>query len=376
MSQVYFEYDTTITIKEIDELNVPGITLCTSNAFSFLDKNILKHQQDEINKISNLPKNEYLEKVKQINKTYASNSEIMKLPINEINKLQRNVSETLSGCTVSLYDNNNYFIKDIPCSNFRNETTMNYSHKCFALFYQSVTEREKVNEEIKRNKNVPQLKIFFKVHTLMSLFIHSPQTIPIGGEAYFCGAYNGHYTTFIYSKHTTKLLPPPYKTNCRNYYEDGYESQKDCYESCVTNITIEKCNAWPELINAPINVTYRFVGKIHSPGIYPKCMNDVPVYDICKKKCLQPDCISEQYLFRQQWKQESKDAWILITVPYKSTEYIHAPKLQLVEYLCYLGSIVSMWFGLSILSLFSKGEQVVNIIKSKQFHISLNTNSK
>src|SRR2546423_741234 len=55
-----------------------------------------------------------------------------------------------------------------------------------------------------------------------------------------------------------------------------------------------------------------------------------------------------------------RDGWVSLYAPeLPDTNYEYLPKFETVEFLCYLGSVISMWVGWSILSLYSGLRHVI-----------------
>lgn len=82
-----------------------------------------------------------------------------------------------------------------------------------------------------------------------------------------------------------------------------------------------------------------------------KCLN------VCSKM---KDCVSEYYSmsvigqFERTHHLSQYDQFhgIYIYLPSGlNTRYIHSPRLHLIEYICYFGSVFSLWFGFSIIAL-------------------------
>ena len=80
-------------------------------------------------------------------------------------------------------------------------------------------------------------------------------------------------------------------------------------------------------------------------------------------KCSKLNCVSEYYEFRvvRTWEEASnwlgqKSVMEVILPPTPEVDYIHNPKLETVEFVCYVASVLSIWFGFSIFTLYSQAK--------------------
>ena len=134
---------------------------------------------------------------------------------------------------------------------------------------------------------------------------------------------------------------------------------------CKSRIAKEKCStngsAVYEYSPSSVNERGLFVGYRSRPHLWAKCTNKTNIYEICLDECSQPDCHLEEYSYRQTNKRpyphlngsDCDVARIRVSSTQLDLVYIHNSKLQLVEVLCFLGSTMSLWFGLSVWSLYS-----------------------
>jgi len=80
-------------------------------------------------------------------------------------------------------------------------------------------------------------------HYGYDIFIHPPH-VTIHGISYKkkFRAQTARMIYYSYSRTFMNLLQSPYQTNCKDYAKIGYQSQQDCIEKCIINITVDRCN--------------------------------------------------------------------------------------------------------------------------------------
>lgn len=120
---------------------------------------------------------------------------------------------------------------------------LTYYKKCFFIASQLHDERSdkyKVDHDtVLRDNGFPlfQIKLNNKYLDQLVIFIHS-RTTPflgfMGGQTNGIHLNNTKYASYTlnYVKTTTKLLKPPFKTNCRDYRLIGYRTLSHCIVSC------------------------------------------------------------------------------------------------------------------------------------------------
>ena len=173
----------------------------------------------------------------------------------------------------------------------------------------------------------------------------------------------------------TNLLPSPYQTNCFDYTTIGCKSRSDCIDKCNIEGRLKECNSLPLWTNVDgRNGKDRYLFGI--------CNSDFN-YSICENKYKSPDCTNEYYKFKlisdqklsQSYEGEAlanhlmglnqtvvKDIDLLVHVNILfgdqfDTVYNHTPQQYPVEFICFIGGIISLWTGLSVLSIYTHGTQ-------------------
>ena len=185
-----------------------------------------------------------------------------------------------------------------------------------------------------------------------------------------------------YSRTVTNLLPSPYQTNCLNYTRIGCKSRSDCIDKCHIEMSLKQCNSLPLSTNiGPIltdihrhNDKYQFSISLCSINFN---------YSICEDKYNSPDCTNDYYSFKLimdsnfenllnepvfdgvlsslnvMGKLSRNDSDLLTHIKIvfgdePDTIYSHSPQQYPVEFICFIGGVISLWTGFSIISTYAK----------------------
>ena len=146
-----------------------------------------------------------------------------------------------------------------------------------------------------------------------------------------------------------QLLESPYRTDCKFYRtSSSYLSRKDCIRKCKLRVSIEKCGyIWGD-IDLMRDEKSVFFGDIHNQS----CIEDIKFLTICSKECPHSDCNIEYYepilIVEYAYNYEYEYSSLHLEIPKKpETAYFHEPRIETIEFICYLASTVGLWFGLS-----------------------------
>ena len=168
------------------------------------------------------------------------------------------------------------------------------------------------------------------------------------------------------------LLPSPYQTNCLDYKTIGCKSRSDCVEKCHIKMSLKQCNSFPLFTNVDRR------NDKHEFSLVTLCSINFN-YSICQDKYKSPDCKNEYYSFKlimdsdfkSRMNQQAFDIVLSslnktgkITRNYSDslthvriifgdepdTIYNHSPQQYPVEFICFIGGVISLWTGFSIIS--------------------------
>ncbi|KAI1283237.1 hypothetical protein HDE_12725 [Halotydeus destructor] len=145
---------------------------------------------------------------------------------------------------------------------------------------------------------------------------------------------------------TVRRLTKPYPGKCHNYLQDGYLSASDCMEQCTARTIVNETNRWPRSVAAPSSLDLKLSLRNDSATQQQANVD-------CERFCPLSDCRKRTY-FVVKTKSNSSARFVSIGVKPASDcdmQYDEIPLLQLIEFLCYIASILSFWFGSSIWSM-------------------------
>lgn len=149
----------------------------------------------------------------------------------------------------------------------------------------------------------------------------------------------------------TRLLEPPYETNCFNYSRLGYESQMECSHTCRIMKTIVELNRLPFSVVISQSYDLKYFSRLDRRDEDRRRLFDEIVTSCESGICSRPAC--ESILTITHTKQEvGTDFMLSHVVPVTPWIVInHRPVLSLIELVTYVMGIVSTYTGFSILSL-------------------------
>ena len=188
-----------------------------------------------------------------------------------------------------------------------------------------------------------------------------------------------------FSKKTTVKLPRPYHTNCK-YYDldkdstDIYSMTRDlCIAGCRNRRILKKYNCL--LPSNDIIKGHTFSeGNICKPKTLLDMISNGSVYRtdrsskrLCYAKC-EPDCVQTAYdveldelyrdymsfFFRIEKNNPDMGYVLVLAKQFAETNHFHLPKMNLTDFLCNIGGLVSLWLGLSILSIYDYSSRIIS----------------
>jgi len=174
------------------------------------------------------------------------------------------------------------------------------------------------------------------------------------------------YYSLFYSVKNYRLLESPYPTNCINYETNTeYLSRNECIRKCQINRSISKCNVISDAVNIfKWEQDIRFAVTVDQEN----CIEELNLNEYCLRMCPNYDCIKYYYkpnLVASGIKGQIENTISIGFSTEAETTYWHKPRIELIEYICYMASIFNLWFGFSILSIYCLLNDLVSILKSK-----------
>ena len=351
ISYLYFKYETTTEVKYENGLyfSLPSITLCFSKDFLLRDGFREKHSKKLSNKL-------FFQEINE-NLTISEQMEVIQSP----------EAVLRDNCFVYrpiVFDGNESTDDPyIPChriSGYR----MSLSRKflCFTLFQQMSNQSEDRYlidyDRNTRNDRTALMKlsrtpsdnyVILHAHS-RSVKVQTLFDLDYGIADIMC-----ERIYFSFRKSVIQLLPKPYETECVDHKQWSFDSRYDCLMRCKVRRYLETTGKFPfNFLSYELNSSFKFDNEFSA-------QNDLRFGDECRKSIEcdpRPDCYREYYKITdfdriKPWKSEQvMNNSLLINFPTRpATVTIHKPKIYLEEFLCYIASIFSLWFGVSIVFL-------------------------
>ena len=213
--------------------------------------------------------------------------------------------------------------------------------------------------------NLKSIKLYFSVHRRDELIQNE--------EKYTFNDYlfneTGHMF-LTYDKIIIHSLPEPYETNCFDFQKKGFRSSLHCITECRFRLLSQQFpGKWIG--------SYLTNESVDQIMITPKEMFeefednntlDQNISDKCKDFCgFQRECYSEYYKLEvKPYVKNYGEPYICIYAPdIPDLVYMYLPKIYFIEFVLFVASSVSLWFGFSVLMLSDVIMKLYLVIKNK-----------
>ncbi len=351
ISKIYFSYDTTTVVRyEFEKMvSLPGITICFKKEYILRKQNIIQKFPNLTNKDSSDD-----DLMVYLNKMDLKEQLLATLSYEEIFHNECYVMKTIAF---------NQSVNYLNCNQIKaTKTTIGYYWKCFRYFPQSFNESDDkylINHDVSTRDNWKPI-IYFHMSIdfqAMALFMHprNEGLTDFFGDNKLTIYFENHGLTLIkYQKTVIKLMPKPYRTNCVDYKLLGYQSKIGCIKECLKKYYIEKYGGLPAAFQFGSEYNGHFIENW--PTIENNLSHNLLVSEKCTQKCgSNDDCykkyINIRFIPNDNFFPRMNGSHRILILPPTSPNliYTHSQKLHIDEFLCYVGSLVSLWFGVSIL---------------------------
>ncbi|CAG2108183.1 unnamed protein product, partial [Medioppia subpectinata] len=308
VSVIYFRYETTVSVvlKKAQVVELPSFTICTNISYA-VDADYLRHRYPNDTALANITDTN--ENKWQYNQ-YLYNLTLEEQLLNgTIGANRQNLSQ--------LADNEKY----------RVDHDVMFRDNAFALIWFVL--------------NVKYLQdVTIYMHDRREPFVGN-----IGGQLTYLDVdhQNYGYSTFSYKMIDIKQLPSPYQTQCVDYPLLGYRSHTHSVGQCRAKYYRDHFAGWqPDMI-------YR--DEYYDKQLAADCAHQIG---------RRPDCHSVYYtmnkVYSHQRVNNSNDSAyfsVSFNMPAGTiTRYVHSPRMELAEYMGYIGGVSGLWFGLNILAFY------------------------
>lgn len=161
------------------------------------------------------------------------------------------------------------------------------------------------------------------------------------------------YYTIRFKKIITKLLPSPYVTKCLNYTDLGYENHDHILEDCRRKLSLKILNS--SCCGTIINTTASYSMRSANLDIRDELKFEVEITDVCNKKHPHPDCYKEKIIPILESISTYKTGEYIFIIKSPNSDDLAIDtkeKVSILDFLIYLGSVVSFWFGICVFEVF------------------------
>ena len=125
----------------------------------------------------------------------------------------------------------------------------------------------------------------------------------------------------------------------------------DCIGKCRAMIFHDHFKIWTAAHLSDDQTSKLILRNMLAQSLENKTFNPEVVHK-CKERCgSQSECFSEYYRFEQIVYEYPKENFEIHVSPPRVPDlvYRHSPKLKFVEFCCFIASIISLWFGFSLI---------------------------
>ena len=176
-----------------------------------------------------------------------------------------------------------------------------------------------------------------------------------------------------FTRLVTNLLPTPYATNCFDYSKIGCQSKSECIDQCKVELSLKQCNVLPSFVNMDKSNDR---DKYEEKDKEIECKKRVDNTE-CDEKYKSNDCSNQYYELKllvgdvlddiklnflsKNYPQYNSSLVSSIDIAFHDdpdTIYHHSPQQHFVEFACYIGGVIALWTGFSVMSLYAVGQRL------------------
>ena len=225
--------------------------------------------------------------------------------------------------------------------------------------------------------------IRFGIYNNLWFSVHNSYDIPISYDWDSVEVKKSFHYSITFSLTSFQLLRSPYSTDCKNYYkETEFLSRKDCIRKCKLTESQDKCGVVSHEVDVYENETnVRFAQSLEEVN----CVKNLNLKSDCVNKCPNYDCFKQDYApkITAQYSSNYNHCEVDLAIPTDpQLTHHHKPKIETIEFLCFMASTFSLWFGFNLLSIYDwiqifcyKTKSSINKNKRINFAVHANHNN-
>jgi len=158
----------------------------------------------------------------------------------------------------------------------------------------------------------------------------------------------------LYNRVVVNSLPKPYETDCIDYKWRGYQSLAHCINKCrIRGYRQIWPHMWPgNYLAFNTSLDFKMLSMYDTLERYPYIDQNIGIK--CKEICGSSTECKHEYYDLKLYKMAITwyGNYISIVVPDRpDLIYTHSPKILFEEFVSYIASYISLWFGFSVLML-------------------------
>ena len=345
--EIYFSYKTTISLsfQNSSLVSLPAITVCIKKTKVFRKdflQRLLKNRTEIDNKhdlINSIPIEEQIRHMLTYDEIIGDNCRVLK--------------------PIGVDSTEDY----IDCRNVSGvRQSMSYYSICYTYFHQRSDQSEDKFNLIRNdftdltpfilnitldNNTVNHLHLY--LHSRNELLVRTPLTESLEHR------YQKDFCDMIaYNKKVVETLPKPYETECFDYNTIGFNSREDCIQKCRIDELTQEFEGWPGDYLLYDITKFRFIYDLWSTLPKKNKSLDKLIGNKCKEICdLGTEC-RKQVFEVKAIKFPTGDRGLIINIaPPTSPDLLtrHSPKLIFEEFVSFIGSLIGLYFGFSVMML-------------------------
>lgn len=248
---------------------------------------------------------------------------------------------------------------------FKNLTTLAYKHHdllCYHIdFSRYLNGTQFTYLRNRQNVMIPVFGVIVDIKFAnvsednLYMFLTTPGTLPDSTKFISVGFKRQALMYVDYKRTELNLLKAPFTTNCRDYAVDGFASRSDCLYRCTVKEALERKMPLPDFIPYSKKDDIEFQASDERLEVYS---------DDCLAQCQKVECRIVRFygrLVKTYAIDPPVRIWYLHLPSEPDLVVKYKPAIVFDEYLAMMASIVNLWLGLSVCSLFDIVIRLANI---------------
>ena len=342
-----------MSFENISEISLPALSICVDKSFLLKPKYLTQLGINQTERFS-------VKNNKKIQQFFEN------ITIKEQFNVMNGKESVFSKCKVSSPSSFAIEYPYVDCEKISAiKTSITMYFMCFTFFSQTDGQSDesfKIDFTQRKYEEFSKELIYWNIRQNISfihLFVHSRKELikPMPPEAEGISfSPSNQFAFFIkYRRVITRSLPLPFDTNCFEYRNEEYISEKGCIAQCRLKgwLSVHP-NKWRGFNPATNSSDLIMVNVFANRYKYKNRTFDKEIKIKCQKECKSmTNCYKEDFELKLiQYQYNSDTIWVKILPPTIPDQVIqHIPKISFEEFVIFIGSLIGLYFGFSIIML-------------------------